>query len=140
MIYLFRDSLIRWFTYSVIYLFGDLLGDLLGDALCDLIIGIDVDTDTGIDIDTGIGIDIDTGIGIDIDIDTGIDVDIDIDTGIDVDTDIDTPNTENGIKRCEYTILCGLRCPGTAEIAWQWSNPVTSVSGKIHFWHSHHIM
>ena len=130
MIYLFRDSLIRWFTYSVIYLFGDLLGDLLGDALCDLIIGIDVDTDTGIDIDTGIGIDIDTG----------IDVDIDIDTGIDVDTDIDTPNTENGIKRCEYTILCGLRCPGTAEIAWQWSNPVTSVSGKIHFWHSHHIM
>ena len=134
MIHLFGDLLIRWFTYTVIYLFGD----LLGDALCDLIIGIDVDT--GIDIDTGIGIDIDTGIGIDIDIDTGIDVDIDIDTGIDVDTDIDTPNTENGIKRCEYTILCGLRCPGTAEIAWQWSNPVTSVSGKIHFWHSHHIM
>lgn len=126
MIHLFGDLLIRWFTYTVIYLFGD----LLGDALCDLIIGIDVDT----------GIDIDTGIGIDIDIDTGIDVDIDIDTGIDVDTDIDTPNTENGIKRCEYTILCGLRCPGTAEIAWQWSNPVTSVSGKIHFWHSHHIM
>ena len=124
MIHLFGDLLIRWFTYTVIYLFGD----LLGDALCDLIIGIDVDT----------GIDIDTGIGIDIDIDTGIDVDID--TGIDVDTDIDTPNTENGIKRCEYTILCGLRCPGTAEIAWQWSNPVTSVSGKIHFWHSHHIM
>ena len=130
MIHLFGDLLIRWFTYTVIYLFGD----LLGDALCDLIIGIDVDIDTGIDID------IDTGIGIDIDIDTGIDVDIDIDTGIDVDTDIDTPNTENGIKRCEYTILCGLRCPGTAEIAWQWSNPVTSVSGKIHFWHSHHIM
>lgn len=126
MIHLFGDLLIRWFTYTVIYLFGD----LLGDALCDLIIGIDVDT----------GIDIDTGIGIDIDIDTGIDVDIDIDTGIDVDTDIDTPNTENGIRRCEYTILCGLRCPGTAEIAWQWSNPVTSVSGKIHFWHSHHIM
>lgn len=126
MIHLFGDLLIRWFTYTVIYLFGD----LLGDALCDLIIGIDVDT----------GIDIDTGIGIDIDIDTGIDVDIDIDTGIDVDTDIDTPNTENGIKRCEYTILCGLRCPGTAEIAWQWSNPVTSVIGKIHFWHSHHIM
>ena len=126
MIHLVGDLLIRWFTYTVIYLFGD----LLGDALCDLIIGIDVDT----------GIDIDTGIGIDIDIDTGIDVDIDIDTGIDVDTDIDTPNTENGIKRCEYTILCGLRCPGTAEIAWQWSNPVTSVSGKIHFWHSHHIM
>ena len=124
MIHLFGDLLIRWFTYTVIYLFGD----LLGDALCDLIIGIDVDT----------GIDIDTGIGIDIDIDTGIDVDID--TGIDVDTDIDTPNTENGIKWCEYTILCGLRCPGTAEIAWQWSNPVTSVSGKIHFWHSHHIM
>ena len=116
MIHLFGDLLIRWFTYTVIYLFGD----LLGDALCDLIIGIDVDTG--------------------IDIDTGIDVDIDIDTGIDVDTDIDTPNTENGIKRCEYTILCGLRCPGTAEIAWQWSNPVTSVSGKIHFWHSHHIM
>ena len=91
----------------VIYLFGD----LLGDALFDLIIGIDVDT--GVDID----IDIDTGI--DIDIDTGIDVDIDIDTGIDVDTDIDTPNTENGIKRCEYTILWGLRCPRTAEIAWQ---------------------
>ena len=43
----------------------------------------------------------------------GIDVDIDIDTGI------DTPNTENGIKRCEYAILWGLRCPGTAEIAWQ---------------------
>ena len=110
MIHLFGDLLIRWFTYTVIYLFGD----LLGDALCDLIIGIDVDT--GIDIDTG------------------------IDTGIDVDTDIDTPNTENGIKRCEYTILWGLRCPGTAEIAWQWSNPVTSVSGKIYFWHSHHIM
>ena len=126
MIHLFGDLLIRWFTYTVIYLFGD----LLGDALFDLIIGIDVDT----------GIDIDTGIGIDIDIDTGIDVDIDIDTGIDVDTDIDTPNTENGIKRCEYAILWGLRCPGTAEIAWQWSNPVTSVSGKIHFWHSHHIM
>ena len=83
----------------MIYLFGD----LLGDALCDLIIGIDIDIDTGIDID----------------IDTGIDVDIDIDTGIDVDTDIDTPNTENRIKRCEYAILWGLRCPGTAEIAWQ---------------------
>ena len=128
MIHLFGDLLIRWFTYTVIYLFGD----LLGDALCDLIIGIDV----GIDVD----IDIDTDIDIDIDIDTGIDVDIDIDTGIDVDTDIDTPNTENRIKRCEYAILWGLRCPGTAEIAWQWSNPVISVSGKIHFWHSHHIM
>ena len=76
---------------------------MLGDALCDLIIGIDVDTGIDIDINTGIG----------------IDVDIDIDTGIDVDTDIDTPNTENGIKRCEYAILWGLRCPGTAEIAWQ---------------------
>ena len=104
MIHLFGDLLIRWFTYTVIYLFGD----LLGDALCDLIIGIDVDIDTGIDID--------------------------------IDTGIDTPNTENRIKRCEYAILWGLRCPGTAEIAWQWSNPVTSVSGKIHFWHSHHIM
>lgn len=70
-----------------------MFGDLLGDALCDLIIGIDVDIDTGIDID--------------------------IDTGIDVDTDIDTPNTENRIKRCEYAILWGLRCPMTAEIAWQ---------------------
>ena len=108
MIHLFGDLLIWWFTYTVIYLFGD----LLGDALFDLIIGIDVDTG----------------------------VDIDIDTGIDVDTDIDTPNTENGIKRCEYVILWGLRCPRTAEIAWQWSNPVTSVSGKIHFWHSYHIM
>lgn len=66
-----------------------LFGDLLGDALCDLIIGIDIDT----------------GIG--------------IDTGIDVDTGIDMLNTENGIKRCEYAILWGLRCPGTAEIAWQ---------------------
>ncbi len=100
--HLFGDSFIRWFTYSVIYLFGD----LLGDVLCDLIIGIDVDTGIGIDINTG----------------------------------IDTLNTENGIKRCEHAILWGLRCPGTAEIAWQWSNPVTSVSGKIHFWHSHHIM
>lgn len=50
-------------------------------------------------------------IGIDVDIDTGIDIDID--------TGIDTLNTENGIKRCEYAILWGLRCPGTAEIAWQ---------------------
>lgn len=25
-----------------------------------------------------------------------------------------------------------------AGIAWQWSNPVTAVSGKIFFWHSHH--
>lgn len=75
----------------MIYLFGD----LLGDALCDLIIGIDVDIDTGIDVD----------------IDTGIDIDIN--------TGIDTLNTENGIKRCEHAILWGLRCPGTAEIAWQ---------------------